>query len=53
MSHDALKQAPGGNIVTTWNPWGFHQTVSMLFLGAMVLLAITGVFSCVGVHIRS
>jgi hypothetical protein len=32
MNHNALKEAPGGNIVTTWNPWGFHKTVSMLFL---------------------
>jgi hypothetical protein len=53
MKHDSLMKAPGGNIVTTWNPWGFHKMVNMLFLDAMVLFAITGVFSSVAVHIRS
>jgi hypothetical protein len=51
MSHDALKEVPRGNIVTTWNPWDSHKTVSMVFLDAMVLGAITGVFSSVAVHI--
>jgi hypothetical protein len=46
MSHDALKEVPHGNIVTTWNPWEFHKTVSMVFLDAMVLFTITSVFIC-------
>jgi hypothetical protein len=52
MSYSTSKEAPGGNMVTTWNPWGFHTTVSMLFLDAMVLFAIPGVFSSVAVHIQ-
>jgi hypothetical protein len=53
MNYDASKEAPGGHIVITWNAWGFHKTVNILFRDTTVLFAITGVFSSVAVHIRS
>jgi hypothetical protein len=31
MNHDALNEAVGGSIVIKWNPWGFHEIVSMCF----------------------
>jgi hypothetical protein len=35
-----------------WNPWGFHNTVSMLCLVAMVLFATSDAFSPLAIHIR-
>jgi hypothetical protein len=30
MNYDALNQAFGGGMVTTWNLWRFHKMVSIL-----------------------
>jgi hypothetical protein len=30
MNHDSLNEVPGKSIVTSWNPWGFHKTISTL-----------------------
>jgi hypothetical protein len=31
MEHDALTEALGGSIMATWNRWGFHKTVDIVF----------------------
>jgi hypothetical protein len=53
MNQGALNDLPGGYIVTTWKPLGFHGTVSIIFAEAMVLFSISGVLSSHAVHIRS
>jgi hypothetical protein len=53
MNYDALNEALGGSIETTWNPWGSCKTVSTLFLDATVMFSTSGVFSSGAVHIRS